>query len=148
MEQVNSNSQYCKSETAGIKDSGIKIETNFLLQEITSRYIEFIDSDKSTEEKLDKARANFIFSKNVVKIFNNAKMYFVTYFNIITKALKDDFDEQHTYLANEQIITSAIFLLINIEILIGLIISIMKEEKYKKQFKYFSTIPKEEIINL
>ena len=148
LEQVNSNSQYCKSETAGIKDSGIKIETNFLLQEITSRYIEFIDSDKSTEEKLDKARANFIFSKNVVKIFNNAKMYFVTYFNIITKALKDDFDEQHKYLANEQIITSAIFLLINIEILIGLIISIMKEEKYKKQFKYFSTIPKEEIINL
>ena len=148
MQLLNTNAQICKSETPGMKDSGIKIEFNFILQEITTRYIEFVIYDKTSYEKLNQARKNFVDTAEFEKVIADIKMYFSLYFNIIVSALKKDFEKQNDELTNNQIIYSGLFFIINIELIISMIFIFSKGEKYKKLFRYFSTIPKDEIISI
>ena len=75
-------------------------------------------------------------------------MYLLFYFNIISYNIKQDFNEQNNEMTNAQIIYSVLFLIINIEIIISLIIIMTKEEKYKKLFGFFATIPKDEVIKI
>ena len=145
---INKNAKVCKNQISGMKDSSIKIEFNFILQEITTKYIEFIIHDKITEESLGEARRNYIDSDDFVKIVTDTKMYFIYYFNTIVYALKEDFDKQNQKMPNNHIMYSILFLLINCIILLSLFFIFLKVEKYKKLFSYYSTIPKDEIINI
>ena len=131
-----------------MKDSGITIELNFILQEITTKYIEYIIYDRTNIDSLNIARQNFINNTEFEKVITDVKLYLIFYFNTITYAVKKDFEKQNNKTTKNQIIYSIVFLIINIEIIISLIIIFSKGEKYKKLFSYFSTIPKNDIINL
>ena len=148
VEDINKNAKICKNQISGMKDSSIKIEFNFILQEITTKYIEFIIHDKITEESLGEARRNYIDSDDFDKIITDTKMYFIYYFNTIVYALKEDFDKQNQKMSKNHIMYSILFLLINCIILLSLFFIFLKVEKYKKLFSYYSTIPKDEIINI
>ena len=148
MDTINKLSNICKAQSPGIKDSGIKIEFNYILQEITTKYIEFIIYDKSTEENLNKARANFTDNEGYEKVIADLKINFGFYFDTITHALKKDFEKQNGDMIFNQIVYSSLFLIVNIEIAIALIVIFIKEEKYKKLFSYFSKIPRDEEINV
>ena len=148
MQLLNTHALICKTQSPGMKDSGIKIEFNFVLQEITTKYIEFITYNKTTFEKLNEARLNFINTTDFEKIINDVKMYFTFYFNTIVYALKKDFEKQNNDLTNNQLLYSGLFFIVNIEVIISLIFIFSKVEKYKKLFSYFSTIPKDESINI
>ena len=148
MQFFNTHCKLCTMQVPGIKDSGIKIEFNFILQEITTKYIEFIIYNKTTFEKLNEARLNFINTTDFDRIINDAILHFPFYFNIIVNALKKDFEKQNNDLTNNQLMYSCLFFIVNIEIIISLIFIFSKVEKYKKLFSYFSTIPKDETINI
>ena len=142
---INIHSVLCKTQTPGMKDSGIKIEFNFILQEITTKYIEFITYDKSTNEKLIRAQLNFINTTEFEKIITDMKMYFGFYFNTIVYAIKKDFEKQNDEMTNNILMYSGLFFIVNIGIIISMMFIFSKGEKYKKLFRYFSTIPKDEI---
>ena len=146
MQIVNNYALIFKIETPGMKNSGIKIEFNFILQEITTKYIEYVIYDRTNMDNLNEARQNFIDNSDFEKVINDIKLYLLFYFNTITYAVKNDFEEQNNQTTNNQITFSIIFIIINIEIIISLIIIFSKGEKYKKLFSFFSTIPKSDLI--
>ena len=148
METINQLSMGCKKESPGIKDSGIKIEFNYILQEITTKYIEFIMYNKTTDENLNKARENFLDNEGYKKVIIDLEMYFGFYFDTIAYAIRQDFKNQNSDSTKTQIIYSILFLIVNVEMIIALLVIFTKEEKYKKHFSYFSRIPKEEDINI
>ena len=148
MQQINDHAVICKTQSAGMKDSGVKIEFNYILQEITTKYIEFIIYERTNVDGLNKARQKFINNTDFEKIINDARMYLLFYFNTITYAVKKDFEKQNNETNNGQIIYSVLFLIVNVEIIISLIFIFSKGEKYKKLFRYFSTIPKSDIIHI
>ena len=143
MSSINDQAFMCKIQGQGMKDSGIKIEFNFILQEITTRYIEYIIHNRTTDDKLNQAMFNFILSEGLEKAFADINMYLVSYFNIIAYALRQDFEKQNNDMLIAQIIFYVLFLLINVEIIISLIVIITKQEKYKKLLSFFVKIPKE-----
>ena len=148
MELINEQAILCRTQYSGMKDSGIKIEFNYILQEMTTKYIEFIMYNKSTEENLKQARLNFLDKEGFEKVITDVKFYLAFYFNIIAYSVDKDFEIQNDKMTNTQIIYSILFLVINIEIALALIIIFTKEEKYKKLFSYFSKIPRDENINI
>ena len=148
MQTINDHSVFCKTQTPGMKDSGIKIEFNFILQETTTKYIEFLIYNRTSIDSLDQARQNYINNTDFEKIITDIKFYLIFYFNTISYAVKKDFENENNEAIKNQIIYSTLFLIINIEIIISLIFIFSKVEKYKKLFSYFSTIPKSDIINI
>jgi len=148
MQTINYHSVLCKTQTPGMKDSGIKIEFNFILQEITTKYIEYLIYNRTSVDSLSQARQNYMNNTDFEKIITDVKFYLIFYFNIISYAVKKDFENENNEAIKNQIIYSTLFLIINIEIVISLIFIFFKVEKYKKLFSYFSTIPKSDIINI
>jgi hypothetical protein len=148
MQTINDHSVFCKTQTPGMKDSGIKIEFNFILQETTTKYIEFLIYNRTSIDSLEQARQNYINNTDFEKIITDIKFYLIFYFNTISYAVKKDFENENNEAIKNQIIYSTLFLIINIEIIISLIFIFSKVEKYKKLFSYFSTIPKSDIINI
>jgi hypothetical protein len=148
MQQINDHAVICKTQSTGMKDSGVKIEFNFILQEITTKYIEFIMYNKTTDESLNKARENFLDNEGYRKVIIDLEMYFGFYFDTIAYAIRQDFKNQNNDTTNRQIIYSILFLIVNVVMIIALLVIFTKEEKYKKHFSYFSKIPKEEDINI
>ena len=148
MELINEQAILCRTQSSGMKDSGIKIEFNYILQEMTTKYIEFIMYNKSTDEQLEQARLNFLDKEGFEKVITDVKFYLAFYFNIIAYSVDKDFEIQNDKMTNTQIIYSILFLVINIEIALALIIIFTKEEKYKKLFSYFAKIPRDENINI
>ena len=148
MYMFNQQTSICKSQAPGMKDTGVKIEFNFILQEITTKYIEFVIYNRTTEGKLSEARLKFINNQDFEKVMSDVKMSFIFYFNTIIYALREDFKKQNTEMTKTQIVYSCLFIIINFEMAISLIIIFLKGERYKKLFSYFSTIPKDEIINI
>ena len=148
IQEMNTQALICKNQSSGMKDSGIKIEFNYILQEITTKYIEYIIYDRTNADNLSKARLNFINNTDFEKVISDVRMYLLFYFNIITDAVKKDFEKQNNETNKNQIIYSILFLIVNVEIIISLVFIFSKTEKYKKLFSYFSTIPKDDIINI
>ena len=148
METINDLSLACKTQSPGIKDSGIKIEFNYILQEITTKYIEFIMLNKTIDKNLDEARDKFMDDERYKKVITDLEMYFGFYFDTISYAIRQDFETQNSSTTNTQIIYSILFLIVNIEMIIALMVIFTKEEKYKRLFGYFSQIPKEEDMNI
>jgi hypothetical protein len=148
IQDINTQALICKNQSSGMKDSGIKIEFNYILQEITTKYIEYIIYDRTNADNLSKARLNFINNTDFEKVISDVRMYLLFYFNIITDAVKKDFEKQNNETNKNQIIYSILFLIVNVEIIISLVFIFSKTEKYKKLFSYFSTIPKDDIINI
>ena len=131
----------CIEENAGINDSGAKLEINYILQELTNKFIEFITYNNSNIS-LSQARANFFDSKDIKRIFNDMRYSIILYYNIINVAVYLDFQLQINGLINTQILYDFFLFLITISIAIYLIFCILYYEKYKNLFSYFSEIPK------
>ena len=148
METINNLSLAFKTQSPGIKDSGIKIEFNYILQEITTKYIEFIMLNKTIDKNLDEARDKFMDDERYQKVITDLEMYFGFYFDTISYAIRQDFEKQNSSTTNTQIIYSILFFIVNIEMIIALMVIFTKEEKYKRLFSYFSQIPKEEDMNI
>ena len=139
--EVEYNALNCIEENAGINDSGAKLEINFILQEITNKYVEYI-TYKNSNISLSQARANFFDSKDIKRIFNVMRYPIILYYNIINVAVFSDFQVQIKTLINRQILNDLFFFLIIVLISISILLSIIKYEKYKKLFAYFSEIPR------
>ena len=144
MEEINYQALICKTQITGMKNSGIKIEFNYILQEITTKYIEFIIFNKTNEENLNQARLNFMDINGFERAMSDIKIYFVLYFNTIAYSVKKDLEIENNHTIFNQIIYWILYLILHIEITISLIIIIAKEEKYKKLFSYFAKISKDD----
>jgi hypothetical protein len=131
----------CIEENAGINDSGAKLEINYISQELTNKFIEFITHSNSNIS-LNQARANFFDSKDIKNIFNDMRHSIILYYNTINFAVFQDFQVQIGSLIKTQILYDLFLFLIIISITICNIFFNIKYQKYKKLFAYFSTIPK------
>jgi len=139
--EVENEALYCIEENTGINDSGAKLEINYILQELTNKFIEFI-TYKNSNISLSQARANFFDSKDIKRIFNDMRYSIILYYNIINVAVFLDFQIQIISLIKTQILYDFFLFLIIIIISIFLLFGNFKYEKYKKLFRYFSEIPK------
>jgi hypothetical protein len=134
----------CIEENPGINESGIKLEINYISQELTNKIIEFITYNNSNIS-LSQARANFFDSKDIKRIFNDMRHSIILYYNTINEAVYLDFQLQITDLINTQILFDFFLFLIIISISICILVYYIKYEKYKRLFGYFSEIPKTNI---
>jgi hypothetical protein len=138
--EINYYATRCKKDNTGINESGAQLEINYILQEITTKYIEFItrnNSNLSTEQ----ARLNFFASQDMKRIIVDMQLSLILYYNTIAYTVTLDFEKKNNKIINEQIIFSAVLFLVNLIIIIGLLFTITKNEKYKELFCYFSEIP-------
>ena len=131
----------CIKDNHGINDSGIELEINYIINEITNKYIEFITFNSSSID-LEQARENFFGSADIKRIFGDIQYPFVMYYNTIIYTINLDFDNQKNTILKRQNLFTFILFIINIAIILFLIFSIKKDEKYKEMFFYFSGIPK------
>ena len=144
--EINNYATNCKADDTGINESGAQLEITYILEEITNKYIEFIAKNNSNIT-LEQARKNFFGSSDIKKIVVDMQLSLILYFNTITFAINNDFIIKNNKIINEQILYSGILAAINFIIILGLLISIKKNEKYKKLFAYFSEIPKSNYNN-
>ena len=131
----------CKNLDLGIDESGIKIEINYILQELTNIYIEFITFNNSNMS-LEEARNRFFESKDMKRILIDMLDPLITYYDIIINTIYLDFEEHGKLLIYYQVIFDLCLFFANILIIICLLYIITKGEKYKRLFAYFSKIPK------
>ena len=136
----------CKQDNTGINESGIQLEITFILQEIANKYIEFINYNISNTS-LEQARKSFFGSSDIRRIIVDMQLSLILYYNTITYAVNLDFDKKNNTIINQQILFSVLLFAINIIIIIGLLFSFNKNEKYKKLFGYFSKFPKMDNYN-
>ena len=139
-EEVNYYATLCKKDNTGIDDSGAQLEIAYILEEIQTKYIEFV-SYNSSNLNLTQARKNFFSSKNIKRTVIDMQLSLILYFNTISYAINLDFGIKNKIIINQQYIFSVVLIMINIIIIIGLIFSFYKNEKYKKLFGYFTEIP-------
>ena len=137
---INLYSSLCKIYNSEIDDSGIQVEITYIIQIITNKYIEFINY-KDSNLTIDEVRINFFGSKDVKRIIINLSLSMVLYFDIITYSIYKDFGGQNNSIINKEIIFSFLLFVISFAIIVGLIISVDKNESHKKLFTYFSQIP-------
>jgi len=141
IKKLESRTLNCITDSSNINDSGVELEINYILNEMTNKYIEFITYNSSNID-LEKARENFFGSQDLKRIFGDIQYPFVMYYNTIMYAMNKDFDNQNKTIMKTQNLFTLFLFVINLAIIIFLIFSIKKEEKYKEMFFYFSGIPK------
>ena len=141
LKNVESFSLSCKEQDAGLDESGVKLEINYILQELTNKYIEFITYNDSNIT-LTEARERFFESKDIRRIFVDMQLPLVYYYNIIIFAVYSDFEYQNNHLIKTQLLFDAFLFIVNLSIIFCLLSVITKGEKYKKLFAYFLEIPK------
>ena len=130
----------CKEDNTGINESGIQLEINYILQEITNKFIEFI-TYRNYNITFEMARKNFFSSKDIKRIVVDMQLSLILYYNTITYTVTLDFEKKNNIIIKGQIVYSGFIFLVNFIIIIGLLFSITKNEKYKSLFGYFSEIP-------
>jgi hypothetical protein len=140
-QEMNYYATLCKQDNTGIDESGAQLEIAYILEEITTKYIEFINYEKYNID-LSQARQNFFGSPDIRRIIMDMQLSLILYYNTISFAVNLDFENKNKTIINQQIMFSGLLLLINLCIIIELLISIWKNEKYKKLFGYFAEIPK------
>ena len=138
---VDNNAINCFKENTGINEYGVKNEINYIIQEITNKYIDFITYSNSNMT-LQQARTNFFNSKEIKRIFIDFQNSFLLYFNTIINTIGMDFKELKITIGSSQNLYSYFLFLINYVILFFIILTISKGEKYKRLFIYISEIPK------
>ena len=131
----------CKEENAGINESGVKLEINYILQELTNRYIEFITYNNSNKN-LSEARTNFFNSNDIKKIFREMEDAIIVYYYINIKVVYQDFQLKINKHIKVQIFYDICLFLFMILITICFLFAIIKVEKYKNLFAYFSELPR------
>jgi hypothetical protein len=139
--EVEYNALKCKEENSEINDSGAKLEINYIIQELTNRYIEFITHNNSNMN-LTQARTNFFKSNDIKKIFNDMKNSIIFYYYTIINAVYLDFQLQINKLIKMQVFYDIFLFLIMISIANCFLFVVIKVEKYKKLFAYYSKIPR------
>ena len=137
---INLYSSLCKIYNSEIDKSGIQVEITYIIQIITNKYIEFINYHDS-KLTIDEVRINFFGSRDVKRIIIDLSLSMVLYFDIITYSIYKDFGDQNNSIINKEIIFSFLLFVISFAIIVGLIISVDKNESHKKLFTYFSQIP-------
>ena len=145
-ENMNILSSRCREENEVINESGAKHEINFILQEITNKFIDFI-TYKSSNITLEEAREKFLYSKEMQYMLLELEFSLSLYFNTIINVINLDFDVLNRSIEDRQNIYSGCLLFMNLIILLLLLVSITRNEKYKKLFGYFIEIPKTNRLN-
>ena len=138
---INEKLPLCIDDNTGINESGTKTQISYIIQEITNKFIEFIDYNK-TILTLDELRDNFFNSKQIKKIFLDMQYSLILNFNTITYAVKLDFDILNRNIQRIQKILVFCLFVINILIIIILPFRIIKDEEHKYLFGFFTEIPK------
>ena len=141
IKSIESSSLNCLEDNTGINESGVKLEITFILQELANKYIEFITFYENNMN-ISEAREYYFASKDIIKIFNDMQYSLILYYNTIINTVYLDFENQSKTLVTSQIIYDGLLFLINCLIITCLTFVIIKGEKYKKLFAYFSEIPK------
>ena len=141
IKKLESKTLNCITDSPSISDSGIELEINYILNEMTNKYIEFITYNSSNID-LEQARKNFFGSSDIKRIFGDIQYPFVMYYNSIMYTMNIDFDNQNKAIMKRQNLYTFFLFVINLAIIIFLVFSIKKDERYKEMFYYFSGIPK------
>ena len=133
------NAELCMMDGTNINKSGVKLEINFILQELTNTFIKFqldVESDKVTKIK------TFFNNTDIKRIITDMQIPLVFYFNIISSATVNDIAKRTSYIIMIEISINTFLFAMTFGILIFVFISININEKYKKLFSYFSEFPK------
>ena len=141
IEEVDSIALVCKEDNPGINESGVKLEINYILQELTNKFTEFITYN-SSNITLNQARDIFFNSSDIKRIFLDIQSPLIKYYNTIINVIYLDFTNLNISQSFVQIVFDGFLFLINVIIIICLQSIIIKGERYKKLFAYFIEIPK------
>ena len=131
----------CKKHVEVINENGIKLEIKYILEEITNKYIEFINY-KESKKTLNEARDSFFESEPIKNILAEIQYSFTLYFYTIIHAISLDFDKFNTGIEIKQNLMCKLIITINVFLLIVLILIIINIERHKRLFAYFSNISK------
>ena len=131
----------CIDDNTGINESGTKLQISYILDEITNKYIEFMDYNESIIT-FDTLRDNFFNSNQIKKIFLDMQYSLILNFNTITYGVRLDFDILNKNIQNIQKILVLFLFGIIILIIIILPFGIFKDENHKYLFGFFAEIPK------
>ena len=138
-EKINYLAKNCIDRNSAINESGIKVEINYIIQELTNKFIEFITYNNSNIT-LEQERKNFFGSLDIIRIIGDIRFSLLLYYKTISFSLNLDFNDKNTLIIIQEIVFSIALFFINFNIIIILIISIQKNERYKKLFGFFSEI--------
>ena len=141
IKEIESKALNCTKEHEIINENGIKLEIKYILEEITNKYIEFINY-KELNKTLKESRESFFKSKSIKLILVEIQYSFILYFNTIIHAINLDFDNFNKNIEIEENLLSIFIIIINFAFLIILICIIIKIEGHKRLFAYFANIPK------
>ena len=124
----------------------MKLEIAYILEEIQTKYIEFINRNVSNLD-LNQVRKKFFSSKNIRIIIIDMQLSLILYFNKISYAINLDFGIKNKKILNQEFMFSTILVFAIIIILVEFFFFIFKNEKHKKLFGYFTEIPNTENID-
>ena len=132
----------CLNKGNDINESGVKLEINYVLQEITNNYIEFINRINSNTS-LEEAQKKFFNSTKIKRVFNDIYYPFVQYYHSIIHPIDSDFLSLNYYFNDYQIKINLILFFANLCILTCISFTFLQIERQKNLFGFFAEILKE-----
>ena len=141
VKELNENCLTCKYFDLGIDESGVKLEINYILQELINKFIEFITYNNSNIT-INQAKDKYFGSPDIKRIFLDMQYPLILYYNTIIYAVYYDFEEQGNSFKSRQSLLDLLLFTCNVLIIICLLCVVTKGEKYKRLFAYFLEIPK------
>ena len=142
---VESKASACMNDNGKINESGAKLQIQYILEEITNKYIEFINY-KESNKTLAEARESFFQSEETKTILIELQYSFNLYFNTVINLILLDFDNFNSGIEIKQKVLSISLIIFTFILFVVIMFIIIKIEKHKSLFGYFSTIPKNRSI--
>jgi len=133
--EVISNS--CNDENGKINESGLNLEIDLILHEITYLYSDFEERMKSD---INDARKQFFENENFIRMIKDMNIPFTFAGGTIYSAINTDMNNLNRYISFFEIIFNIITYFINIVFLVFLIIMLIFSEKRKKILVFISKI--------
>ena len=119
----------CNDENAQINNSGLDLEIDLILHELTYLYIDF---EGSMDSDIDEARKQFFENEDFIRIIKDINIPFTFAEGSIYSAIYTDMNNLNKFISFFEIIFNDITYFINFVFLVFLIIIFIVNEKSKK----------------
>ena len=131
----------CKDENEKINDSGIDLEINFILHELTFLYIDYEERIKTNATY---AREKFFENENFYRILRDMNVPFTYAAGSLCVSINKDLNQLNMGIANHEMIFIIITYIIDALFLCFLLIMVFCNEKYKNLIVFIVKIVKKE----
>ena len=134
---VNHMSFSCKEEGEKLDESGLDLEMDFILQELTYMFIDF---EQQMKINLTQARNKFFGNQNNLRILKDMNVPLSFGSGTLYSSVDKDIKEMNNYISNYELIFVAIFYVIDILFSIYIFAIISINEKDKNTLSYITKI--------